>query len=125
MTSRLRPSGGARLRREQRTVQVMVSMYCRGHHKLAARSSSVTTIGGARLCPDCAALLDYAGSRIDACRFGEQKPTCARCPVHCFRTADREAIRTVMRYAGPRMVLRHPYLAVRHLLERQHSPRSL
>ncbi len=99
-------------------------MYCHDRHSPAARSASVATLEGARLCPDCAALLGYASGRIDACRFGEQKPTCARCPVHCFRAAERETIRTVMRYAGPRMVLRHPYLAVRHLLDRHHTPET-
>ena len=29
----------------------------------------------------------------------------------------REKIRTVMRYAGPRMIYRHPAAAVRHLLD--------
>lgn len=111
-----------RLQRERRTVEVMVGMYCRAHHGPQPRNTSVTTLGGIRLCPDCAALLDYAGRRVDSCRFGEQKPTCARCSVHCFRTDERERIRAVMRYAGPRMMLRHPYLAVRHLLDRHHTP---
>jgi hypothetical protein len=29
----------------------------------------------------------------------------------------RERIREVMRYAGPRMILRHPILAIWHLLD--------
>jgi hypothetical protein len=29
----------------------------------------------------------------------------------------RERVRTVMRYAGPRMLKRHPYLAVMHILD--------
>jgi hypothetical protein len=103
-----RPS--ERLRRERITLEVMMGMYCQEHH------------GEADLCPGCAALLDYAGRRIDTCRFGDMKPTCARCTVHCFRTAERESIRVVMRYAGPRMLLRHPYLAIRHLLDRRHTP---
>ena len=41
----------------------------------------------------------------------------ARCPVHCYRPGMREAVREVMRYAGPRMVVRHPVLALRHLLD--------
>lgn len=108
-----------RSRREQQTVEVMIGMYCRAHHGPQVRKSSVTTLHGTRVCPDCAALLDYANRRIDDCRFGEQKPTCTLCTVHCFRAAEREQIRTVMRYSGPRMMLRHPYLAVRHLLDRR------
>lgn len=30
-----------------------------------------------------------------------------------------------MRYAGPRMTLRHPYLALRHLLDRRMSGRLM
>ena len=119
------PAQPRRLRRERRTVEVMVGMYCREHHHPEFRDKSVTTLKGDRLCPDCTALLDYACRRIDACRFGERKPTCARCTVHCFRAGEREDIRKVMRYAGPRMMLRHPYLAVRHLLDRHHTPSSL
>jgi hypothetical protein len=29
----------------------------------------------------------------------------------------RQKVRQVMRYAGPRMLLRHPVLAIRHLLD--------
>jgi hypothetical protein len=36
----------------------------------------------------------------------------------------RERIRTVMRYAGPRMALRHPLLALAHLLDSLRKPPS-
>jgi hypothetical protein len=44
--------------------------------------------------------------------------TCAKCPVHCYRPELRERIRAVMRYAGPRMLFRHPRLAILHLWDR-------
>lgn len=93
-----------RLEREKRTIRVMIGMYCRAHHAPANP-----------LCPECADLLDYAVARTDRCRFGADKPTCANCPVHCYKPAMRERIRTVMRYAGPQMLLRHPVLALLHL----------
>ncbi len=71
------------------------------------------------LCPACAALAEYSRRRVEQCRFGEDKPTCSHCPVHCFRPETRGQIKTVMRYSGPRMTLRHPYLAVRHLLDKR------
>jgi predicted amidophosphoribosyltransferase len=102
-----------RLRREQHTVEVMIRLYCRRKH------SGITASPASRgLCPDCSALLEYSYCRIEQCRFGTEKPTCARCTVHCFRPERREQIRAVMRYAGPRMTVRHPYLALRHLLDR-------
>ena len=110
-----------RLRREQRTIEVMVRLYCRAHHghaAAAARSSRRRPAAHPSLCPSCAALLHYSNRRIEKCRFGARKPVCASCTVHCFRPEMRDEIRTVMRYSGPRMMFRHPYLAVRHLLDR-------
>ena len=74
------------------------------------------------LCPECAALLDYALRRLDSCRFGNGKPSCRKCPVHCYRTDMRERIRTVMRWAGPRMIFHHPLAAARHLIRELRSP---
>lgn len=101
----------ARLQRERLTIQRMIALACRGRHG-----------GGAELCPACRELLDYALLRLERCRFGEAKPTCARCPVHCYKPAMREEIRAVMRYAGPRMLARHPMLTIRHLLDGLRRP---
>ena len=49
--------------------------------------------------------------RLAKCPYQEDKTTCAKCPVHCYKPSRREQIRAVMRYAGPRMLLRHPRLA--------------
>jgi Nitrous oxide-stimulated promoter len=106
-----RTRGNGRLSRERRTLAAMIECYCRDHH---------TTID--RLCPECQALLDYATVRLERCRFGELKPTCANCPVHCYQPARREQVKSVMRYSGPRMLWQHPILAVRHLLDGYRKP---
>ncbi|MCL4202215.1 MAG: nitrous oxide-stimulated promoter family protein [Pirellulaceae bacterium] len=101
-----------RLRRERRTVTAMLQIYCRGHH-------------GSRkgLCEACSQLHAYAMRRLDCCPFGADKPSCAACPIHCYRADRRQEIREVMRYAGPRMLWRHPWLAIRHVLdERRPDP---
>jgi hypothetical protein len=114
-----RPAAGRRLRREERTIAVMVGMYFRDHHGAAGTGRAA---GGA-LCADCAELLEHARRRLDACRFGADKPTCAKCPVHCYAPAMRERVREVMRYSGPRMLARHPVLGVAHLVDgRRASP---
>jgi hypothetical protein len=97
-----------RLTRERRTVQAMVRIACRGQH--------ATQKG---LCEECEDLLAYALDRLDKCPFQENKPTCAKCPIHCYRPQMRDKIRAVMRYAGPRMLFRHPILAVQHLIDRR------
>ena len=82
----------------------MIRLYCKGKHK--------TKRG---LCPDCKALMEYCEDRVNHCPFTETKTFCSACKVHCYRQDRREQIRTVMRYAGPRMILYHPIPALRHL----------
>ena len=48
---------------------------------------------------------------------GETKLACAKCPIHCYQPEVREKVKAVMRYAGPRMIWRHPILALRHWLD--------
>ncbi len=63
------------------------------------------------------ALKAYADKRLDKCVFGEEKPACKQCPVHCYQPARREEMKQVMRWAGPRMLWRHPILTIRHLID--------
>lgn len=99
-----------RLGREWRTLQAMVRIYCRGH--------SHERVEGADLCADCRVFLDYAGKRLEKCPYGPAKPTCAKCPIHCYKPQPREFARQVMRYAGPRMTFRHPWLSLTHLADK-------
>jgi hypothetical protein len=100
--------------REQRTLEAMLRMYCRHHHRPL----------GHGLCAECAQLAMYAERRLERCVFGDAKPTCANCVVHCYRADMRERIREAMRWAGPRMLLRHPVLAIAHLIDgRRPAPR--
>jgi hypothetical protein len=92
------------MERERRTIDTMVRLYCRDHHG---------TRGGS--CDECDDLREYALARLERCRYQDAKPTCANCPIHCYRPDMRERVRVVMRYSGPRMLLRHPYLAIAHL----------
>ena len=64
-----------------------------------------------------AALDEYARSRSDRCPFMETKTFCANCRVHCCKPEMRAQIREVMRYSGPRMMLHHPVMAARHVIE--------
>lgn len=63
-------------------------------------------------------LLSYAERRLTHCKFGEQKPACKRCPIHCYRSDMRAKIREVMRWAGPRMIIYDPVAAIKHILNK-------
>lgn len=98
---------GPRITREKKTIAAMLAIYCSDHHG---------TRGA--LCSDCAGLLDYAERRLDNCPFQEEKPVCNHCEVHCYAAIQRERVRDVMRYAGPRMLLPHPILSLFHMLDK-------
>jgi predicted amidophosphoribosyltransferase len=89
-------------------MMAMVGIYCRARHH-----------PGDGLCADCRQFLDYANARLERCRFGQEKPACARCPVHCYQRDRREQVRGIMRYAGPRMLWEHPLMSLRHWLDRR------
>ena len=85
----------------------MVGIYCSAHHGDSPDD----------LCDSCRGFLDYADVRLDKCPYGEDKPTCSNCPIHCYKPERREQAKAIMRYAGPRMLLRHPLLAIAHKLD--------
>ncbi|UJD95861.1 nitrous oxide-stimulated promoter family protein [Lelliottia amnigena] len=96
---------GKRISREKETISKMIALY-------------------ETQCPQASrdpghyqALNAYADKRLDKCVFGEEKPACKQCPVHCYQPAKREEMKQVMRWAGPRMLWRHPLLTVRHLID--------
>ncbi len=111
MTDRTSPAAQRRIAQEQRTVSKMIALYCHAQHH---------TQGG--LCPECTELSAYAQARISRCPFLPDKPTCAKCPVHCYQPAMRAQIRQVMRYAGPRMLLHDPVAAFQHLAQMLRKP---
>ena len=88
-------------------MKAMIGLYCEAHHE------------GSPLCVKCRALEQYAEARLLNCPFGEGKTVCNLCPVHCYKQDRREEIRQVMRYAGPRMLLRHPYLTLMHFHDKR------
>jgi len=92
--------------REIRTARTMIGMFCRRFH-------------GKRSCRNCDALLAYVEERIAKCPYGALKPACSQCRTHCYQEEMRQRIQEVMRFAGPRMLYRHPLMALRHLLNKR------
>ena len=96
----------AKLSREKKTVEIMIRIYCQNKHHTEEN-----------LCAECAALLLYARQHLDDCPLGSERKTCARCEVHCYKPEQRKKIRAVMKYSGPRLILHHPMLLLRHFFD--------
>ncbi|MFX1415555.1 MAG: nitrous oxide-stimulated promoter family protein [Promethearchaeota archaeon] len=104
MTTRENRPTDPKIRKEKETVERMIRYYCDSKHDSLTGS----------LCESCTELLDYSHHRLDHCTYGEDKPTCRKCEIHCYRPTMREEIRKVMRYSGPRLVVRAPADWIRH-----------
>lgn len=94
------------MKREEKTIGAMVGIYCHGLHGTRGK-----------LCPDCTDVFEYALKRLDKCRFQADKPSCGNCPIHCYKPDMREKVKDIMRYSGPRMLYRHPVLALFHFID--------
>ena len=101
----------SRREREKIIVYEMIRMYCAGNHS-----------GGKVLCGECLGLADYSGKRLLSCMYGDSKPVCKECPVHCYSPQRREQMRQVMRYSGPRMIYRRPGFALIHFIDNLVAP---
>ena len=70
--------------------------------------------GSGRPCEECRRFLDYAERRLEKCPYGEAKPTCARCPIHCYKPdAARagqgdHALRRAANDVAPSLAQPHP-----------------
>lgn len=89
---------------EKELVSWMIRNYCKGNHLKKGYP-----------CKECQELIDYASMRSDKCPFMETKSFCSNCKVHCYKPEMREKIKKVMRYSGPRMLLTHPVLLIKHV----------
>lgn len=103
----------SRRERESTIVKEMISMFCQSNHKT-----------NGKLCDDCQALTSYSEKRLQTCTFGEWKPVCKECPIHCYSTIRREQMRKVMQWTGPRMIYRKPLFAIVHIIDNLTAPKS-
>ena len=96
----------SRMEREKETLRHTIVLYCRGHHDTASEP-----------CADCGRLLEHAVQCLERCPYQQDKPVCGICPTHCYEPAARERIRRMMRFTGPRMLVRHPVLTILHIAD--------
>ena len=97
-----------RIEREKKTNTLMIEIYCRKKH---GNKKGV-------LCDECKELLEYAHKRLSFCKFGENKSTCSRCPIHCYKRDMKLKVKEVMRFSGPRLIIYNPMELIRHALNK-------
>lgn len=100
---------------ETKTVNLMIDLYCHKKHKTKKGQT----------CKDCQELKDYCAYRLSLCPWGDKKPFCSNCTIHCYNKEHRERIREVMRFSGPRMLFHHPILAIKHVTQTIKQKRKL
>lgn len=94
---------------EKGTVERMIRLFCRvKRHRR----------GGSALCGECRDLLAYAHARLDRCPYGDLKPACRHCTIHCYKPEMRARIRRTMRVAGPLMLFVRPVQWLTHTFGR-------
>jgi len=86
----------------------MVALYCRKNHGRDVL-----------LCSSCTSLLEYALTKLANCMLQPDKPVCSNCTIHCYIPQQREAIRRVMRFSGPRLMFRHPVISLAYLMKKK------
>ena len=100
--------------KELEVVELMIRLYCAKKHKCKDG-----------LCAECNELLEYVKLRRSKCPWGDKKPFCSNCKIHCYKPDMRAKIKDVMKFSGPRMILYHPAIAVKHLIETKRQKKKL
>lgn len=106
-----------KLNREFLTISAMIEIYCSHHHYEKCKKVN--------LCEDCETFKSYVKQRLDRCPYGINKPTCRQCPIHCYKIQEKVKSQTIMRYSGPRMMYKHPIMAITHLINDKRKVKAL
>ncbi|MHA1112635.1 MAG: nitrous oxide-stimulated promoter family protein [Promethearchaeota archaeon] len=87
----------------KKIISKITENYCKKNHR------------GNDLCEECQSLKKYALARLENCPWGDFKPVCSKCPVHCYQPDMREKIKEVMRSSGPSILFSYPLLSLKYL----------
>ena len=90
---------------EEFMITEMMHIFCKKKHKHKDG-----------LCSECEDLLNYAIGKTRKCPFMETKTFCSACKVHCYEAKRRMEIKEVMKFSGPRILLVHPIIAIKHMM---------
>ena len=108
--------GKAKEQRDRATLEAMGRIFCSTKHADAAKDET-------GLCQQCRSTIEATLARTQACPYGHEG-NCQDCDIHCQRGEARERIREIMRYAAPRMTIRHPLMTADYLRKKIKSRRA-
>jgi hypothetical protein len=92
---------------EKNIVKMMILYYCKKKH-----------FSKNDLCCDCEKLIEYSWLKLDKCPYGENKPACSKCEIHCYSAPMRKKIKDIMRYSGPRTIYIYPAVSIKHFISK-------
>lgn len=101
----------ARVQRDLRTLQAIGSIYCAAHHAGALKDD-------AGMCEECAAVIKYTHERASACPYNHEG-NCQDCKLKCNRGEQQQRIKAIMKYAAPRMLVKHPIMTMEYLAKKR------
>ena len=103
----------AKMIKDAEVLAEFINIYCEDFHPY--REKAPIVIGGMagrclesvhfQYCDECRKLLLHAVSKRVLCPY-DPKPSCKKCPTHCYGPGYRERIREVMRYSGMQLIKR-------------------
>lgn len=102
-----------KINNEKNIVKIMIGYYCKKNH-----------FPEKNLCCDCKKLIEYTWLKLDKCFYGENKPACSKCEIHCYSAPMRKKIKDIMRYSGPRMIYIYPGAYIKHLMGKMNFNKS-
>ncbi|WP_334291009.1 nitrous oxide-stimulated promoter family protein [Paraclostridium sordellii] len=96
-----------RIDKEKEIITLMINLYCKKKH------GSLNN----ELCSECRDLEEYAHKRLTYCKFGNEKSSCKKCPIHCYKKDMSEKVKEVMKFSGPRILIYNPLEYIRHIFK--------
>ncbi len=93
-----------RVEKEKQIITLMIEIYCEKRHSHPR----------GELCEECQTLHEYAHKRLTFCKFQDEKTSCRKCPIHCYKKDMKQKVKDVMRFSGPRLLLYRPLEFIKH-----------
>lgn len=95
-----------RIEKEKEIIELMINLYCNKKHNCKDE-----------ICEECKELLEYAHKRLTYCKFGNEKTSCSKCPIRCYKSDMKLRVKEVMKFSGPRLIIYKPYEFIRHIFK--------